>query len=102
MPLAAGFHPYFALPDGDKAKTRVSTDATRAWDNVTKQEIPFTGLDLTQKEVDMHLLDHHPTDTIIERPGRRSIRVSWDKPFVHLVVWTLKGKDFICVEPWIG
>ena len=102
MPLAVGFHPYFVLPDVDKGRAKVTTDATRAWDNVKKTEGAFSQFDLTEKEVDMHLLDHHPTDSIIERPGRRSIRVSWDKAFVHLVVWTQKGKDFVCVEPWIG
>ncbi|HVH41751.1 MAG TPA: galactose mutarotase, partial [Labilithrix sp.] len=32
MPFAAGFHPYFQLPQAEKARARVPTKATRAWD----------------------------------------------------------------------
>lgn len=102
MPLAAGFHPYFLIPDADKAEASISTDASRAFDNVKGQEVPFEGLDLTQPEVDLVLLDHGPRETRIERPGRRTIRLSWDAAFHHLVVWTQKGKDFVCVEPWMA
>jgi galactose mutarotase-like enzyme len=28
------------------------------------------------------------------------VRLSWSPEFRLLVVWTLKGKDFVCVEPW--
>jgi galactose mutarotase-like enzyme len=101
MPLAAGFHPYFLVPDGDKKDVTISTGATRAYDNVAKKEIDFTGFDLTQKEVDLHLLDHGANETRIERPGHRTIRMSWDeRAYGHLVVWTQAGKDFVCVEPW--
>ena len=100
MPLHFGFHPYFAVADADKSKVTISTDATRAYDNVTKKEGPFTGFDLTVQEVDLHLIDHKPKETIMTRPGHRSLRISWADPYKWLVVWTLKGKDFVCVEPW--
>ena len=35
MPFSLGFHPYFHLADADKARARIATDATRAYDNVT-------------------------------------------------------------------
>lgn len=101
MPLHAGFHPYFHVPDSEKAATKVETRATKAFDNVTKKDFDFTGFDLTQKEVDLHLHDHGSTRSSITRPGStQKIEIVASEEFTHWVVWTLAGKDFICVEPW--
>ncbi|MBZ4422149.1 aldose epimerase [Myxococcus sp. RHSTA-1-4] len=101
MPLHLGFHPYFRVPEEMKLQTRVETDATHAWDNRLKREVPFTGFDFTEDEVDLHLRNHSGPGTRLERgPGSRPVRLSWSPEFRLLVVWTFKGKDFICVEPW--
>lgn len=101
MPLHTGFHPYFHVLDSEKAKTVVETKATKAFDNVTKKDFAFTGFDLTQKEVDLHLHDHGSTKSFIQRPGSaQKIEVNASEEFTHWVVWTLAGKDFICLEPW--
>jgi galactose mutarotase-like enzyme len=101
MPLHAGFHPYFHVPDAEKASTKVDTQATKAFDNVTKKDFDFTGFDLTQKEVDLHLHDHGSTKSFIQRPNSdKKIEVVASSEFTHWVVWTLAGKDFICLEPW--
>lgn len=101
LPVHLGFHPYFYVPQSWKAAASVSTDATRAWDNRQGQVIPFTGLDLTAEELDLHLLDHAEAGTVLQRgPGRRPVHLSWSMEFQRLVVWTLRGKDFVCVEPW--
>ncbi|RJS25975.1 aldose epimerase [Corallococcus sp. H22C18031201] len=101
LPLHLGFHPYFRVPDAAKPEARVDTDATHAWDNHHKREVPFTGFDLTLDEVDLHLRDHSRPGTRLDRgPGLRPVTLSWSPEFRLLVVWTLKGKDFVCVEPW--
>lgn len=101
MPLHAGFHPYFFVPESEKAATKIETQATRAFDNVTKEEVPFTGFDLTRKEVDLHLRDHGSTRSSLTRPGAdKKIEVTGSEEFTHWVVWTLQGKDFVCLEPW--
>jgi galactose mutarotase-like enzyme len=100
MPLHAGFHPYFAVPAAQKADTRIETDATRAYDNTTGATVPFTGFDLTAREVDLHLLDHRARTTRLRRPDGASVRLDMDESFTTLVVWTLEGRDFVCVEPW--
>ncbi len=100
MPLHAGFHPYFHVPDGEKARTTIETRATRAFDNVTKADRAFHGFDLTQKEVDLHLHDHGSTQSAIVLPSGRRIEVGASDEFTHWVVWTVAGKDFICLEPW--
>lgn len=100
MPFALGFHPYFAIPDAEKARAKVPTNATRAWDNVTKSTIDVTGpIDLSAKEVDLHLVDHTPSSATLDR-GEDRIVVSGDADFGRWVVWTLAGKDFVCLEPW--
>lgn len=100
MPFGVGFHPYFAVRD--KANARITTKATRAFDNVTKKPIALDGkgtIDLTQKEVDLHLLDHGSTESTLEHPGG-TIRLRGSKEYTHWVVWTLAGRDFVCLEPW--
>jgi len=100
MPFGLGFHPYFAIADGDKARARVVTTATRAFDNATKRDVAITApIDLTAKEVDLHLLDHGNASCTFELPGR-TIALRGSPEFTHWVVWTLAGKDFVCVEPW--
>ncbi|MDB4947195.1 MAG: Aldose 1-epimerase [Labilithrix sp.] len=103
LPFSLGFHPYFQVADGKKAQARIATDATRAFDNVGKKEVDVTSpLDLTPKEVDLHLFDHRPHEAALERePGDRIV-VAADTDFPRWVVWTLGGKDFVCLEPWTG
>jgi galactose mutarotase-like enzyme len=114
MPFGAGFHPYFAIPDAEKPNARIATRASRVFDNVRKQHAPFSGFDLAAPELDLHLVDHGSAESSIEiaddevtaravpRPshpgGRVVVRASPE--FTHWVVWTLKGRDFVCLEPW--
>ena len=96
MAFGCGFHPYFHVKQSEKAALRIGTKATRAFDNVTKKEIAVEGpIDLTKKEVDLHLLDHGAEPCTL---GPITLRGSSE--FTHWVVWTLEGKDFVCVEPW--
>jgi galactose mutarotase-like enzyme len=99
MPFGAGFHPYFAVRDADKPSARIATRATRAFDNVQKSEVAFTGFDLTAAEVDLHLLDHGSTESSLVA-GDLDIAVRGSADFTHWVVWTLRGRDFVCLEPW--
>ena len=100
MPLHAGFHPYFFVPDDDKRRAIIETPATRAFDNVQKREVPFTGFDFSQPEVDIHLHDHGSSRCSLRRPGAPTVEIEGSAEFGHWVIWALAGKDFICVEPW--
>ena len=100
MPYALGFHPYFHVPDAAKKQARVETDATRAFDNVTKEVVEVRGpIDLTRAEVDLHLLNHGSQHATLHR-GDDCVVVAADSSFRRWVVWTLSGKDFVCLEPW--
>jgi galactose mutarotase-like enzyme len=98
MPIHWGIHPYFAVPD--KAAARVATDATAAWNNVAGAPVPFTGVDFRSGEIDLHLLDHRPAGTRLSRPEARDVVLDWSADHRVLVLWTLPGRPFICVEPW--
>jgi galactose mutarotase-like enzyme len=100
MPLHVGFHPYFFVPDADKARTSVSTQATRAFDNVQKREVELRGFDFTEPEVDLHLHDHGSTRSQLRRPGAPAVEIEASPEFKTWVIWTLAQKDFVCVEPW--
>jgi galactose mutarotase-like enzyme len=99
MPFGFGFHPYFFVPDAAKRATAIATRATRAYDNVTKRTVELAAIDLTQPEVDLHLLDHGSTTSELVSPDG-TIQLRGSPEYTHWVVWTLAGKDFVCLEPW--
>jgi galactose mutarotase-like enzyme len=101
MPFAFGFHPYFAVPNRDKEKATIPTLAKRAWDNVTKREIDLEApIDLTAREVDLHLVDHRASEATLDLGDGSRIVVSGTSAYRRWVIWTLAGKDFVCLEPW--
>lgn len=99
LPLHVGFHPYFHVPDALKSKTTIDTDATTARDNTTGEVVAFSGFDLTLPTLDLQLLDHTEHGTQLAF-GQRRIRLDTDVELSTLVVWTVSGKDYVCVEPW--
>ena len=103
MPVHLGFHPYFVVPDAAKKDAHLETKATRGFDNKTQKDVKVTAIDFTGDELDLHLADHGAAGTRLTRgAGRRDLRLSWSPDVKRVVLWTLKGKDFICVEPWTG
>jgi galactose mutarotase-like enzyme len=100
LPFALGYHPYFQVRDSDKPQVYIGSKATQAFDNVRKQIVPFAGFDLTQPELDLHLLDHGSQDCSLVWPDGSALRIHADPEFAVWVVWTLAGRDFVCLEPW--
>ena len=97
MPFALGLHPYFLVHD--KSRARVPTPASRAYDNVAKRDVAFRGFDFTHGEVDIHLLDHGSASAQLDADGG-TLTIDCSPEFLRWVIWSLPGKDFICVEPW--
>jgi galactose mutarotase-like enzyme len=91
MPFQLGYHPYFHVPEALKAKALLDT----------QEEGDFQGFDFTASELDLHLLDPRPGGVTLRRGGGlRDIALRYSPEFGVLVIWTLRGKEFICVEPW--
>lgn len=99
MPFGLGFHPYFAVPDADKPAVRIPSRATRAFDNRHKREVPFKGFDLGADEVDLHLHDHGGSEASLHTPVY-DLALRATPELMRWVVWALRGRDFVCVEPW--
>jgi galactose mutarotase-like enzyme len=100
LPFAFGLHPYFLVADAGKARARIATKATRAYDNVEKKTVPFRGFNLTAKEVDLHLVDHGSTESELAWGDGSRMAIRGSAELTRWVVWTLAGRDFVCVEPW--
>ena len=102
LPLHLGLHPYFYVPQVHKAHVRIETQATRALDNLAGGgERPLRGFPLTDPQVDLQVLDHAAAGTVLHRgQGLSPVRLAWSSAFRTMVVWTLGGRDFVCVEPW--
>jgi galactose mutarotase-like enzyme len=100
LPFSCGFHPYFLVPQAAKAAARVETRATRAFDNTRQLEVPLAGpIDLTAAEVDLHLEDHGGSSAALQLPDGR-IELRGSEQLWRWVIWTLAGKEFVCLEPW--
>ena len=65
-----------------------------------KQVGAFHAFDLTAQEVDLHLLDHGSSHSALHLADGTSIHVDASPDFGLWVVWTLAGKDYVCLEPW--
>jgi galactose mutarotase-like enzyme len=101
MPVSPGLHPYFQLADRNKRAARVVTEATAAWDNRAGALVALRDpIDLSADAVDLHILDHWPRAVRLTRPEDRDLELSLGMPDRVLVVWTERGRDFVCVEPW--
>jgi galactose mutarotase-like enzyme len=101
MPIHPGLHPYFLLESGLKPLARVATNGTRARDTRTGVTGPLTGpIDLAACEVDLQILDQRQGITVFHRPGRPSLTLTFDAAQPVVTVWTLPGRDFVCIEPW--
>ena len=100
LPFALGYHPYFLIRESEKASVRIASKATQAFDNVRKQVVPFAGFDLTQPELDLHLLDHNSQECSLAWSDGSVLQLRADPELAVWVVWTLAGRDFVCLEPW--
>ena len=105
MPLHAGFHPYFAVPDGEKGAARIEAPAAPAWDKVGGRELPLLEADLTAPEVSVSVREEGAggaarTRARLTAPSLGAVEIEVSPGLTHWVVWTLGGRDFVCVEPW--
>ncbi|WP_100487250.1 aldose epimerase [Sporolactobacillus pectinivorans] len=97
MPIYPGFHPYFAISNKE---VHVTTDATHYLDYNDNKIKPFDGaIDLTdlvepvvfQDQSDKLAADFDESEMLV---------IEKDPAFRYIVLWTEKGKDYVCVEPW--
>lgn len=103
LPYALGFHPYFAVQD--KADVRITTNASKAYDNVHKRIVELSELELQSElraggELDLHLLDHSLATCGLQFADGGAIVLRASPAFARWVIWTSGDRPFVCVEPW--
>jgi galactose mutarotase-like enzyme len=101
MPFYAGFHPYFAI-DSDK-KIAYDIDATRYLDYNDNIEKPFDGvIDLEGLVESVTLLDPKKSEISFRGLQGALVRLTYDDIFKYMVLWSVKDRPFVCVEPWMA
>ncbi|MDY6780973.1 MAG: aldose epimerase [Cyanobacteriota bacterium] len=100
MPFSLGLHPYFW--SGDKNRLEFEIPATQLHDQLTKESRPFDGtFDFEQDEIDAALSPvTSNTTAICDRRRHLKISLHYSDLYSTLVFWTIKGKNYVCLEPW--
>jgi galactose mutarotase-like enzyme len=99
MPLHFGLHPYFRA-GADKAAVRVDGASGEAFDNRAGTTVKVERVDFSAGEVDLHFASRARGTVLHRGEAGPPLRLSWSSHFEVLVVWTLPGQPFVCVEPW--
>jgi galactose mutarotase-like enzyme len=100
MPFSLGFHPYFQT--SDKSQLQFEIPATRLLNQRTGESQSFSGqFDVEQDEIDVIFRElSGQTATVSDRARNLRLTMEFDDFYPFLVFWTVRGKDFYCLEPW--
>ncbi len=100
MPFSTGLHPYFFT--SDKTKLEFEIPSSEYQDQITKELHPFSGtFDLSRDEIDVAFGQLSDTSASVTDTGRRlKITLDYSNLYSTQVFWTVKGKDYYCLEPW--
>ena len=100
MPFSFGFHPYFAI--SDKTQLEFEIPSSEYQDQKSKEIHSFNGnFDFNRDEIDVAFKQlTSQSATVTDHSRKLKLTLDYDDAFPILVFWTLKGKDFYCLEPW--
>jgi galactose mutarotase-like enzyme len=100
LPFSAGFHPYFGVTD--KSQLQFAIPGQQFQDQRAKTTHPFSGtFDFQQDEIDVAFAGLSQPAACVTDSGRSlQLTLTYSPVFSTLVFWTVKGKDFYCLEPW--
>jgi galactose mutarotase-like enzyme len=90
MPLSPGWHPYFRCPAARK-------------NQVTGDVAGFSSDQFSdEREFDFGLEAPLSGKARFSVPGLGSLRISFSPEMRHVQFWSQPGKDFVCIEPFLG
>ncbi|MBD2577037.1 aldose epimerase [Oscillatoria sp. FACHB-1406] len=100
MPFSTGLHPYFWC--ADKTQLEFEIPATHVEGKGVPEGKSFNGtFDFDVDEIDVALRPVTGSTAIVrDRRRKLQIDISYSKIYSTLVFWTLKGKNYVCLEPW--
>ncbi len=100
MPFSTGLHPYFLTRD--KTQLQFDIPSIQYVDQDTQEIHDFSGtFDPEADEIDVIFGSLTGLAALAHDHDRpRRIALSYSATYPHLVYWTVKGKDYYCLEPW--
>ena len=100
MPFATGIHPYFLVTDKNKLEFDLPSSKYKIKSDSKVND--FSGkFDFSQDEIDFAFIDlSNNSASAIDRDRNLKLTLKYDSEYSTLVFWTVKGKDFYCLEPW--
>jgi galactose mutarotase-like enzyme len=101
MPCSTGLHPYFSV--ADKSQLQFEIPATQYQDQRIQAVQTFSGFDFASDEIDAAFRPLAcQTARVIDQQRQLRLTLDYDSTYSTLVFWTIKGKDYYCLEPWSG
>lgn len=100
LPFSTGLHPYFLVRD--KSQLRFLIPSEQYWDQLDGSLQDFHGqFDFDRDEIDVAFsqLNTHNA-TVYDDDRGLQLKLEYNTPFSTLVFWTVRGKDYYCLEPW--
>jgi galactose mutarotase-like enzyme len=98
MPFSTGLHPYFTVTN--KTQLQFDIPATEFTNQINQTQHPFSGqFDFEQPEIDVAFRQVTRQHASVTNAGHR-LTLSYDPIYATIVFWTIKGKDYYCLEPW--
>lgn len=100
MPFSMGLHPYFYV--ADKTQLAFEIPATQFQDQITQETHAFSGeFDWSADEIDVAFKPlSSQVARVVDRDRHIQLTLEFDPSHSTLVFWTVKGKDYYCLEPW--
>lgn len=100
MPYAFGFHPYFAV---NPTEVSVKVDAELEIDMKTGKPVPYDGhpvrIEFPEGAPESGGFFMQAKNEALLVVNNKELHMEFDENFNRLVLWTVKGKEFLCVEP---
>jgi galactose mutarotase-like enzyme len=102
MPMYAGFHPYFNVSGRNAVEYGIN--ATKLWDTREKSILDYNGkIEFPDEDTSKIILDAKGNSLwFYDEKLKRKISMEYGEDFKYIVIWSVKGKDFVCVEPWMA
>ncbi|MBW4564665.1 MAG: aldose epimerase [Mojavia pulchra JT2-VF2] len=100
LPFSMGFHPYFLATDKNQLEFEIPSGEYQ--DQRTKEIYPFNGnFDFNVDEIDVAFKQlTSQSASVVDNSRKLKLTLDYGKEYPILVFWTLKGKEFYCLEPW--